>query len=42
MAFRNGDQLRRPNEQRLRTGGIVVDDQLLEIHDEHRACPVID
>src|ERR1700692_1497611 len=39
---RDGDQLRRPIEQRLRTGGIVVDDQRLEIHDEQRARPAID
>jgi hypothetical protein len=32
----------RANEQRLRIGGIVVDDQRLEIHNEQRARPAID
>src|SRR5882757_2505563 len=39
---RDGDQLRRPIEQCLRVGGIVVDDQRLEIHDEQHARPAID
>src|SRR3984893_5838547 len=39
---RRVDQLRRPIEQLLRTGGIVVDDQRLEIHDKQRARPGID